>query len=110
MSSFPAHHEHGFIVRNDLTPKRRKRHVENDEYGAFLRRIMRAYAARVAKGDIDALADLVASGRELDNRIQEAVNGLRAWGYSWADIGRSVGTTKQSAYDRWGKHDSSQPR
>lgn len=101
MSTFPRVDEYGFIVRDTLTAKRRRRHVENDEYAAFVRRILRAYAARVALGDIDAVADMVAIGRELDDLIQEAVNGLRDRGYSWADIGRRVGITKQSAHERW---------
>jgi predicted DNA-binding protein (UPF0278 family) len=85
-----------------LTPKRRKRHVENDDYDAFVRRVLRAYARRVAKGDIDAITDMVAVSRELDALIGEAVNGLRAKGYSWSEIGARAGTTKQAAWQRWG--------
>lgn len=110
MTTFPAHHEHGFIVRDALTAKRRRRHVENDDYAAFVRRILRAYAARVALGDIDAVADMVAIGRELDDLIQEAVDGLRDRGYSWADIGRRVGTSKQAAHERWSQRGKSQQR
>ena len=32
-----------FTVNKPLTPKRRTRVVENDEYAAFLRRVIRAY-------------------------------------------------------------------
>ena len=42
-------------VNRSLTPKRARRLVENDDYAAFARRILRAYARRVADGDIDAL-------------------------------------------------------
>jgi len=38
-------------VKARLTPKRPRRQVENDEYGAFVRRILRAYSRRVGDGD-----------------------------------------------------------
>ena len=42
------------------SPRPRRRDVvENDEYAAFVRRIIRAYAKRVATGDVEALAELV---------------------------------------------------
>jgi hypothetical protein len=37
-------------VNGNLTPNRRRRPVENDEYASFIRRVMRAYARRVAAG------------------------------------------------------------
>ena len=43
-------------VKTRLTPNRRHRSVENDEYASFTRRVLRAYARRVAAGDVDALA------------------------------------------------------
>ena len=42
-------------VNPALTPDRARRPVENDEFAAFARRVLRAYARRVATGDIDAL-------------------------------------------------------
>jgi hypothetical protein len=46
----------------DTRPPRPRRRdvVENDEYAAFVRRIVRAYARRVATGDVEALTDMVA--------------------------------------------------
>ena len=55
-------------VNESLTPKRRTRVVENDEYAAFVRRVIRAYSRRVAAGDIDALADMAALADDLDHR------------------------------------------
>ena len=101
MPAFPLPRADGPIVRDTLTRKRRRRHVENDEYAAFVRRVLRAYATRVARGDIDAVADMVAIGRELDDLIQQAVDGLRAKGYSWSDIARCLGISKQAAHERW---------
>jgi hypothetical protein len=89
-------------VNGRLTPKRRGRFTENDEYAAFARRVLRGYARRVAKGDVDALAEMTAMAGELDAAIRKAVRGLRAAGYSWADIGARVGVTRQAAQQRWG--------
>lgn len=101
MTYYPRPYSDAPIVRATLTPKRRKRHVENDEYASFVRRILKAYARRVAMGDIDAVADMVAIGRELDGHIQDAVDGLRDKGYSWSDIARRIGISKQAAHERW---------
>jgi hypothetical protein len=43
-------------VKAGLTSKRPRRLVENDEYGAFARRVPRAYARQVGEGDVEALA------------------------------------------------------
>jgi hypothetical protein len=43
-------------VNKPLTPNRTRQTVENPEYAAFARRILKAYARRVATGDIEALA------------------------------------------------------
>ena len=39
---------------------------------------------------------------EIDAAIAEAVKGLRAYGYSWAEIGSRLGITRQAAQQRWG--------
>jgi hypothetical protein len=88
----------------DSTPPRRRRRdvVENDEYAAFTRRIIRAYARRVASGDVEALTDMVTLSSVLDDAISDAVIGLRGHGYSWADIAARLGITRQAAQQRWG--------
>jgi len=87
-----------------LTAKRRDRVVENPEYAAFACRILRAAARRVGDGDIEGLAGLVALRSEVDAAIAEAIAGLRSpkWSYSWADIARALGTTRQAAQQRYG--------
>ena len=85
-----------------MTPKRPRRQVENDEYGAFVRRILRAYARRVGDGDVEALALMTGLAEEIDTAIAEAVKGLRTCGYSWAEIGSRLGITRQAAQQRWG--------
>ena len=86
-------------VKSGLTPNRRRRTVENDEYEDFIPRIpripriLRAYSRRVADGDVEALSLMTGLASELDNAIAQAVKGLRSRGYSWAEIGTRLGIT-----------------
>jgi hypothetical protein len=80
-------------VTEELTPERPRRQVENDEYAAFIRRILRACSRRVGDGDVEALALMPGLAEEIDTAIAEAVEGLRAHGYSWAEIGARLGIT-----------------
>jgi hypothetical protein len=89
-------------VNGSLTANRRRRVVENDEYAAFLRRVLRAYSRRVATGDIEAISDLASLADQVDTAIRDAITGLRATGYSWADIAARLGVTRQAAQQRWG--------
>jgi hypothetical protein len=89
-------------VNHPLTPKPPRSVVENDEYAAFARRILRAYARRIAGGDIEALTLMTNLGTDVENAIRDAVIGLRGFGYPWADIGTRLGVTRQAAQQRWG--------
>jgi hypothetical protein len=89
-------------VKARLTPKRRRRPVENDEYASFVRRVIRAQAQRVAAGDVDALADMTGLTADLDEAMTQAVTGLRKAGYSWTEIAARLGVTRQAAQQRWG--------
>jgi hypothetical protein len=51
----------------------------------------------VGDGDVEALALMVGLADEIDTAIAEAVNGLRARCYSWAEIGSRLGITRQAA-------------
>jgi hypothetical protein len=95
-------HQNGSSVNRSLTAKRRWRVVENDEYAAFVRRVVRAYSRRIASGDIEAIAEMAAIAAEMDISIHDAITGLRARGYSWADIAKRLGITRQGAQQRWG--------
>jgi hypothetical protein len=83
--------------------KRRRDDVENPDYAAFARRVIRAHGRRVAGGDVEGLADLLALRDELDAATQAAVDGLRGFGYSWGEIASRLGTTRQAAQQRWGR-------
>ena len=98
----PAFRPHRSGVNPALTPKRRRRVVENDEYADFLRRVIRAYSRRVASGDIDALSHMTTLADDIDTAIGQAVAGMRDYGYSWAEIGLRLGITRQAAQQRWG--------
>ncbi len=87
-------------VKNPLTPNRAGRLVE---YAAFARRVLRAYARRVAGGDVEALTLMLGLSAEIDSAISQAVTGLRSVGYSWAEIGSRLGITRQAAQQRWGR-------
>src|SRR4029079_2982001 len=76
--------------------------VENDEYAAFLRRVIAAYSRRVASGDIEAITTMAALAGHFDAGTRQAITGLRGSGYSWADIAMRLGITRQGAQQRWG--------
>lgn len=76
--------------------------VQNEQYAVFTRRILRAYACRVAAGDIEAITHLAALAEETDTAIRQAITGLRGHGYSWTEIGARLGVTRQAAQQRWG--------
>ena len=88
-------------VNKPLTPKRPYRVVENDEYAAFLRRVIRAYSRRVASGDIEAISAMARLADDLEEATRQAITGLRGSGYSWADIAMRLGITRQGAQQRW---------
>lgn len=84
--------------------KRAKRQVENAQFDAFVRRILRAYARRVAAGDVEALRSLAQLSSEADAMTRLAVAALRKppYSYSWSEIAERLGVTKQSAHERYG--------
>ena len=102
-TSHPASPTGQNTVKESLTPRRVRRLVENDQYAAFTRRILRAYARRVADGDVEALIAMTGLAQDIDTAIGQAVKGLRQFGYSWAEIGSRLGITRQAAQQRWGQ-------
>lgn len=88
-------------VNARLTPGRTPRVVENSDFTAFGRRVIRAAGRRIAAGDVEALPDLAALSADLDAAISDAVAGLRSAGYSWGEIASRLGVTRQAAHQRW---------
>jgi hypothetical protein len=77
--------------------------TEADEFGAFVRRVLRAYSRRVADRDVAGLTGLAQLAADVDAATADAVAQLVAGGYSWADIGTALGITRQGAFQRYGK-------
>jgi len=91
-------------VNRALTPAPRRRELENPEFAAFCRRILRAYARRVGAGDLAALGDLARLREEIDGHLTDAVAGLRHdWSYSWQEIADELEVSRQAAQQRWRK-------
>lgn len=76
--------------------------VENSDFAAFARRIMRALARR-AGGDVDLLPQLRRVQDDVDLLMREAVARCRTEGYSWAEIAARLGITRQAAHQRYGR-------
>lgn len=74
--------------------------VELDAYAAFVRRSIRALGRRVAAGDVEDLAELLALQDELAAAAAAAVDGLHER-YSWRRIADVIGVTRQAAMQRW---------
>jgi hypothetical protein len=76
--------------------------VENDDYARFARRVLAAHGRRIGTGDIEGLATLSRLAADVDTAMTDAVNGLRAAGFSWAEIAHRLGTSRQAAHQRYG--------
>jgi hypothetical protein len=79
-----------------------KRVVENVQFDAFARRILRAYGRRVTSGDVEALRSLTALAPEVDIATPGAGTGLNRFGYSWSEIADRLGVSRQAAQMRYG--------
>jgi hypothetical protein len=78
------------------------RYVETEEYLRFLHRILGALANRVGDADVEMLKGLADLGGMVGGLLAETVDRLRTeHGYTWADVGRALGITRQSAHERF---------
>lgn len=50
-----------------------------------------------------SVEEAAAAHGEASEQLDQAVARARDYGASWADIGRAVGITRQSAHERWGE-------
>jgi hypothetical protein len=94
-------------VKAAFTPRRRSKRVRRDvetmDYLGAARRFIRAAGRRVGDCDEPELAALLALRADLDAAIADAVAGQRAHGKSWASIALGTGTTREAAFQRWGR-------
>ena len=86
-------------VKRTLT----KRERETPEFAQAVRRMIRAHGRRCGNADPEDLAELVELSDALAEALNDAVAGLRANGFSWAQIAGGLGTTRQAAQQRFGE-------
>lgn len=73
--------------------------------GAFIGRTLRAMVRRAAEGDREVLSVLQAVAADLDRAQVAAARAAHDFGYSWTDIGREMGITRQAARQRFAPTD-----
>lgn len=90
------------VERGQVYDPPQQRH-ESPELGDAAFRMMRGLARRAGDGDTEAMEQLAKLSWQLADMTAAAAAGLRRAGYSWAEIGKLNDTTRQNAYQRWGK-------
>lgn len=90
-------------VKKTFTAKRPRRDVETMDYLGAAARFIRAAGRRVGECDEHELAALLQLRHTLDTAIAAAIEGQRSNGKSWAGIARGTGTSREAAYQKWGK-------
>lgn len=102
--------------RGPLPPRRRRfcsdpcrarqqkaeRVIEDADYAAGVKRLVRAQGKR-AGADLVMFAMFAESVDYARARLQDAADQLIAQGYSWGDIGRVLGITRQGARQRFAR-------
>lgn len=94
-------------ARSPAKPRhRRRRHrgtVETPEYVRMMHRMMRGLGRRVAGMDVASLPELAAVADIANGVLRDTARKLHDQGYSWGEIGRELGITRQGAYQRFGR-------
>ena len=78
----------------------RQRYRETPEFTGMVTRGARALGQRVASGEVENLGQFARAQEALVLAKWQAIQGLRDFGYSWAEIGDSLGITRQAAH-KW---------
>jgi hypothetical protein len=81
-----------------------ERVIEHDSYTDGVMRLIRGMGKR-ASADLEALQWPAGAVDYARGALAMAVDGCRARGYSWAEIGTALGTTRQAAQQRFGRQD-----
>lgn len=81
--------------------RRRARPVDTPDFLLMVARLVWAGGNRVADGNVEDLAALGHLRDAVDVAMQTAVDGLRATGVTWDEIGAATGTTRQAAIKKW---------
>jgi hypothetical protein len=75
--------------------QRAERHAETGEFGRAAIRMIRAMAKRVGASDIAEFGAMWEVMTEAEHAVTEAIDHLRAAGFSWAKIGAEIGWGRQ---------------
>ena len=75
--------------------QRAERVTETGEFGRAAVRMIRAMARRVGASDIAEFGAQWEVMTEAEHAVTEAIDHLRAVGFSWAEIGAEIGWSKQ---------------
>lgn len=83
--------------------RRPKAEYEAAELGPFLGRMLRALVRRAAAGELEALEELITLERVIGSAVVDAARGAHEGPgrYSWGEIGRWIGITRQAAHARF---------
>jgi hypothetical protein len=79
----------------------RKREREAPEVGAMAGRVVRALVRRAEAGDTEALEQLLSLEQQIAGAIKDAGRGLHSFGYSFTELGKVAGISRQSARERF---------
>jgi hypothetical protein len=79
-----------------------ERVIEDDNYAAGVKRLVRAQGKR-AGADLAMFALFAGSVDYARARLQDAADQLITQGYSYGDIGRALGISRQGARQRFGR-------
>ena len=90
----------------DADFSRRRDYVSPDEFAHASSEVENAIHDewKTHLAPLDAVAGVEAAAREYNqagHRLDKTVAAAKAAGASWADIGRAVGISRQSAHERW---------
>jgi len=94
---------HGLPVNRPLTSKRQKPPRPTSDLIGGVRRLLIALSRRVGDGELEHLHDLREMAWIVDQMIQASVDGLRADGFTWQQIGDELGMSRQGAQQRYGR-------
>lgn len=81
----------------------RKRTYEAPDMAAFMKRTAKAMARRAAEGDLEALAAMREVQVALTEALAAGAAGAHEFGYSWTEVGREMGISRQAARQQFGQ-------
>jgi hypothetical protein len=84
--------------------------TEAPEIGAMLARMLAALVRRAGAGELDAVVELQALERRAGQALVLAARAAHGepGRYSWTELGRELGMTRQAAQQRFGADDPEQ--